>query len=143
MRVQFADDPAAVRAVDRALDHLATDLPYDFDGVELRITSFSRRDSGAIQVTDGLDCTCESRKRPWCWHRISARLLMAQMALAQPGLLRARIIEQVSPLDLEPNDDAGYDSYGDFLQPLPPREIVPVAGSRFAQAQARADEVLF
>lgn len=144
MRIQFAQEPAAVRCIDRAVDHLASGLAHEFDGVELRITSWSRRGMGMIQVTDGIGCTCESNRRPWCWHRAAFRLMLAAMALSQPALLRARIIEQVSPLDIEPEAEGAYDSYGDFLQDLPPlvapsRELTPTAGSRFARAQDAAD----
>lgn len=54
MKCQLRNDDAGQRAVDRAVEHLASGLAYEFDGVELRITSASRRGSGQIQVTDGL-----------------------------------------------------------------------------------------
>lgn len=141
MRIQFAAEPAAVRCIDRAVDHLASGLAYDFDGVELRITSWSRRGMGMIQVTDGTGCTCESHRRPWCWHRAAFRLMLAAMALSQPALLRARIVEQVSPVDVELAEEGGYDEYGDFLQELPPlvTPITPRAGSDWARAQDAAD----
>lgn len=136
MRVEFAADAAAIRAVDRAVDHLASGLAYEFDGVELRITSYSRRDAGMVQVSDAIGCTCESNRRPWCWHRIACRLLMAHMVITQPGLLRARILEQVSPLDLE--TDGGYDEYGDFLQELP---VASRPKHTFAELSAAADSL--
>jgi hypothetical protein len=138
LRLAYADDAAAVRAVDRAVDHLASGLPFEFDGTELRITSYSRRAEGAIQISDGHACTCESSLRLWCWHRIAYRLLLAEMALRNPTWLRAQIAEQVSPAGSD-----GYDDAGNFLdqpfRPTPARELTPVAGSRFAQAQDAAD----
>ena len=144
LRVAEACDPSAIRAVDRAVDHLSTGLPFEFDGCELRITSFSRRVAGVVQVTDGVSCTCPSGRRPWCWHRAAFRLLIAEMALRNPQLLRYKIAEQTSVLDLATDDEVAYDEYGDFLaDPIPARpaihEIAPVAGSRLAAAQAAAD----
>ena len=40
--VSHADDPAALRACHRALEHLASAPVMEFDGVELRVTSKSR-----------------------------------------------------------------------------------------------------
>lgn len=100
MRLQFAQEPAAVRAIDRAVEHLAAGVAYDFDGVELRIVSRSRGDA-VWHVTDGAGyCSCEAGKyRPWCLHRAAFRLLMAKAALTEPHLLRARIVEQTEPAD--------------------------------------------
>ena len=100
MRLQLAHDPAGQRAVDRAIEHLQGGITYDFDGVELRVTSWSRRAAGAVQVTDGLGCTCESARRPWCWHRACFHLLLAELALRDPATLRWKILEQCRPVDL-------------------------------------------
>lgn len=140
-RLTVIDDACACRAIDRAVDHLSSGLAYEFDGVELRIQSYSRRDQGCIQVTDGIGCTCESARRPWCWHRAAARLLLAVMAFREPNVLRAKIIEQVAPADiLEANEDGAFDEYGDFLD-QPFHEITPAAGSRWAAAQDAADSL--
>lgn len=104
MKLQFSDDPAAQRAVDRAMEQLQVGAVYEFDGVELRILSFSRRKDGIWHVSDGEFCTCEAGKRPWCKHRALYRLLLAQMSLREPGLLRVKILEQNDPGDDFPPD---------------------------------------
>lgn len=134
MRLQFAAEPAAVRAADRALEILQSNLPYEFDGVELRVLSHSRSKEGLWQVTDGIGCTCEGHRRPWCRHRALFRLLLAQWSMTQPGYLRAKIIEQTSPEDV--GDD--WDTQGDFLA-QPARAVAPAVGSRWARSQDAAD----
>ncbi len=79
MRLQFADDPAAQRAIDGAIAYLRTDLPHEFDGVELRVTSYSRAGEGAIQSTDGESCTCARAPR---------------LVLAQSGLQAAACTDE-------------------------------------------------
>lgn len=134
MRVQFAQEPAAVRAVDRALEILDRGLPYDFNGVALRVLSYSRSNTGLMQTTDGELCSCESRRRQFCRHRALFRLLLSQWSMTQPGFLRAKLIEQLAPA----LEDDGYDDQGDFLA-QPSREIVPLPASTWALAQDAAD----
>jgi hypothetical protein len=95
--VSHADDPAALRACQRALEHLASAPVMEFDGVELRVTSKSRG-AGHIQIATTESCTCEGAKHPWCLHRIEAILLTAEWALTQPTTLRAKIVEQSEPV---------------------------------------------
>lgn len=99
LKMQLRDNPAGQRAVDRAVEQLAGNPIYEFDGVELRIVSHSRG-AAVWHVTDGVSCTCESKHREWCRHRAVYRLLFAQAALAQPALLRAKILEQYAPVDV-------------------------------------------
>lgn len=117
LRIQLASegDQAGQRAVDRAVEHLSSGLPYDFDGSELRVTSASRRQLGMIQVSDGNACTCESAKRTWCWHRAAYRLLLAEWALREPAYLRAKILEQCAGADAGdwPPDSIFDDTYFD------------------------------
>jgi hypothetical protein len=102
LKLELTADAAGQRAVDRALEHLAAGAVYDFDGTELRVTSYSRRHTGMIHVTDGLGCTCESAHRPWCRHRALFRLLLAALALQSPitlpgTRLRVQVIAQHDP----------------------------------------------
>src|SRR5919199_550993 len=92
MRLQFTDDPAAQRAIDGAVAYLRADLPREFDGVELRVTSYSRAGEGAVQSTDGESCTCARAHRSWCWHRALFRLLLARMSIREPVWLRVKIL---------------------------------------------------
>ncbi len=87
-------DAAGQRAVDNALEHLRSGAVYDFDGVALRISSYSRRNKGVIHVTDGMYCTCEGGRHPWCRHRALFRLLLAELALQSPSELRAKVVEE-------------------------------------------------
>ena len=96
MLIKFGRDGPAARAVDRAVEYLSAGLPYEFDGVEFRVTSVSYYEAGRIHVTDGVSCTCAARRCDWCWHRAAHRLLLAEMSLGEPTSLRARILEQVS-----------------------------------------------
>ena len=84
-------------------------------------------------MTNGEACTCESYRRPWCWHRIAYRLLMADLALRSPGYLRAKIVEQVSQANIQ--DD--YDDMGDFLAQS--ARVIRPGDSRFARSQQAAD----
>jgi hypothetical protein len=126
MRIQFTHEPAAVRAVDRAVEILQASLAYEFDGTELRVLSFSRSTSGIWHVTDGSYCSCESGRRPWCRHRALFRLLLAQMAMVEPLHLKAKIIEQCVPVNapgdfLDSIDDGAFDEYGDIAPAQPVR----------------------
>lgn len=98
LQLAASADAAGQRAVDRAVEHLASNPVYEFDGVELRIASFSRG-AGVEHITDGEICTCEGRKHAWCLHRAEFRLLLARLALESPLLLRAKIVEQMAPAD--------------------------------------------
>lgn len=110
LKMQLTNNPAGQRAVDRAVEQLAGNPVYDFDGVELRIVSHSRGDA-MWHVTDGVACTCESKHREWCRHRAIYRLLLAEAALAHPSVLRAKIHEQYMPADVEdlPDNFLDYD----------------------------------
>lgn len=151
MRIQFADDAAACRAIDRALEIVKLDLPYEFDGVELRVVSSSRRKEGIWQVTDGCVCTCEGNRFAWCRHRAFFRLLLARMVITDPTVLRVKILAQLAPLDEPPGDfldsidSIPFDEYGDIAPPAPfrPRAIThePAASSDWARAQAACDEL--
>ncbi len=139
MRLQLADDAAGQRAVDRAVDHLSAGVPFEFDGVELRITSWSRRQAGVVQVTDGLDCTCESSRRAWCWHRSAYRLLLARVCMADPAYLRAKILEQCAPQDTMPRESIfDYDEARDVLP-----QVAARVDSDFARLQADVDDLYF
>ena len=59
MKLQFADEPAARRAIDRAVVYLRSAPIYEFDGVELRVVSLSRRSEGIVYISDGHSCTCQ------------------------------------------------------------------------------------
>jgi hypothetical protein len=106
--IAHQDDAAALRASERAMRHLQTNPVYEFDGVELRITSHSRG-HGWVQVTDGIGCSCEGSKHPWCLHRVEHWLMTAWWALTQPVMLRAKIAEQHDPqADIEPTSVAAW-----------------------------------
>jgi hypothetical protein len=112
-----AADPAALRAAGRVREHLAKAPAYEFDGVELRISSSSR--GRAVQhVTDGAYCNCEGAKHPWCIHRVEFRIFSAEWSLTQPTTLRAKIAEQTEPAQPAQFDDVtgyAYDDYGDIV----------------------------
>ena len=95
--VSHANDPAALRACQRALEHLSSAPVMEFDGVELRITSKSRG-HGCMQIATTDSCSCEGSKHPWCVHRVVAVLLTAEWALTQPTTLHAKIVEQSEPV---------------------------------------------
>ncbi len=102
MRLQFADDPTAQRAIDGAVAYLRADLPQEFDGVELRVTRPSTVGEGAILSTDGESCTCARARRAWCWHRAAFRLLLARMSMCTPAGLRMTILLENDCVDLFP-----------------------------------------
>src|SRR4051812_20091826 len=89
LRVQYAAEPAAVRAVDRALESLAAGAVYTFTGTMLRVSSTSRPGGSVWHETDGERCSCESHRRSWCRHRALFRMVSARYALAQPSMLRS------------------------------------------------------
>ena len=99
MRFQFADDPAAQRAICQALDHYHGGTVYGFDGCEVRVVSYRRSHDGVWHVSDGVACTCEHGRRPWCDHRALFRLLMARATMVDPGILRAALLEQNDSAD--------------------------------------------
>lgn len=148
MRLQFQEQPAAGRAVDRALEILSAGLPYEFDGVELRVLSYSRANEGIWHVSDGTGCTCEGSRFPWCRHRALFRLLMAQMAIIEPIYLRMRVAEHLGPIEDYPGDFLdSHDEYGDvapaLTEPFRPRIVThePAPGSDYARSQAAVDEL--
>ena len=104
MRFQFADDPAAQRAICQALDHYHDGTVYDFDGCEVRVVSYRRSHDGMWHVSDGVACTCENGRRPWCDHRALFRLLMARATMVDPGLVRATLLEQNDSADGFPRE---------------------------------------
>jgi len=88
-------DIAYGHAVDQALRALQSDLLYTFSGAELSLlipqTSAS---SGCWRWTDGVSCSCDPNQVSPCWHALLYRLLFAAAALADPGCLRAQILDQ-------------------------------------------------
>ncbi len=104
MRFQFADDPAAQRAICQALDHYHDGTVYDFDGCEVRVVSYRRFHDGMWHVSDGVACTCEHGRRPWCDHRALFRLLMARATMVDPSLVRATLLEQNDSADGFPRE---------------------------------------
>ncbi len=141
-RVAAADDAARLRAIDAAVAHIQADLPYEFDGAELRVTSYSRSAAGVQHVTDGVDCTCEARRHPWCRHRAMYRLFLAAVALLDPTLLKAKLLEQLT--EAAPADD-GFpaDSIFDYFPPDDQRDSAEEAWQRAeyrAQAAGPADD---
>ncbi len=99
MRFQFADDPAAQHAIDQALAQLHDGTVYAFDGCEVRVVSYRQSHDGMWHVSDGVACTCEHGRRPWCGHRALFRLLMARATMVDPGILRATLLEQNDTAD--------------------------------------------
>jgi hypothetical protein len=136
MKVRFQGDDKACRAIDRALEILGADLPMEFDGVELRVLSFSRQQQGIWHVCDATGCTCEGSRFEYCRHRMLFRLKLAEWAVTDPMLLRLRIIEQLMPVDEPPGDfldslnDQAWDDYGD---------VAPVAAFRLQRSQELAN----
>lgn len=118
------------RALDKAQARLSTQPWRLYDG-HLEIVSASHPNQ--IQSADADYCSCKTT-RGICWHRAAWHLLAA---IAGAG----GIVSPALPLpDMGAVDDApDWDDYGHFLDVQPIRELVPVAGSRMAQAQANAD----
>ena len=93
LRLSLMEDPKGQYAVDRALELLQAGASYEFDGSEMRVSSFSRGHD-VVHVTNGHGCTCEGGVRPWCRHRALFRLLLAYAALRDPVALIDKICEQ-------------------------------------------------
>jgi hypothetical protein len=125
LKIEHLMDASMQRATDNGLSHLATELPYEFDGSELRIVSQSEAKSGAWVVTDGVSCTCKGGRHAICKHRALFRLLLAREILLDPLYVRTRIIEQVAPAGYfdsdppPPDDDDRIATFGTRVVALP------------------------
>lgn len=97
LKMSFPFDRNLHNGVDKVLLALrACELAYTFDGVELRVRSFT--DKAIEYVSDGATCTCKHRPRKeaeHCKHTILFRLLFAEAALLQPATLRRAWLESV------------------------------------------------
>lgn len=128
VRLAHRDNASLHRALDKAQERLFTHPWRLYDG-HLEITSASHPNE--IQHCDDSYCTCKTT-RGVCWHVAAWHILSA---IAGAGGL----VSPALPLpDMVAVDDEEYGHFLDFV-PQRAQEIAPVAGSRYAAAQAAAD----
>jgi hypothetical protein len=105
LKVQFPDDAALLRAVDRLRRMRHVEPAVAFDGLQATFQSHSQGDAEYHVV--GLDddgqeptiaCTCPGGSWPWCVHRLRFRLELAELALRDPVELLERIMTQAATL---------------------------------------------
>lgn len=141
-KLAHAADGAAGRAADKALTHLSSAPVLEFDPTELRVLSESRGRSGTHHVADGVACTCEGGRHPWCKHRAEYRLMLAALALTDPSALIRFVQEQTLPADADLVALEEAESRGPELLPFDPTDdvtYVEILARDASYARAMAD----
>lgn len=105
LKVQFPDDAALLRAVDRLRRMRHVEPAVAFDGLQATFQSHSQGDAEYHVVgmdDDGMEptiaCTCPGGSWPWCVHQLRFRLELAELALRDPVELLERIMTQATKL---------------------------------------------
>lgn len=128
VRLAHPTNASLHRALDKAQERLSSHPWRLYDG-HLEITSASHPNE--IHHCDDIYCTCKTT-RGICWHVAAWHILSA---IAGAGGL----VSPALPLpDMAAVDEEEYGHFLDFV-PQRAREVEPVAGSRYAAAQANAD----
>ncbi|MEI7772481.1 MAG: hypothetical protein WCI67_21005 [Chloroflexales bacterium] len=103
LKVQFPDDAALHRAVDRLRRMRHVEPAVAFDGLQATFQSHSQGDAEYHLVgmdDDGQEptiaCTCPGGSWPWCVHRLRFRLELAELALRDPVELLERVVTQAA-----------------------------------------------